>query len=172
MDVARKLGVGSSRIQQRLTILKLPATIQAMFDRGELPITAAPLLTKVESFDRQERLAQMVASRRLTVPKLEEMVDREIELVQTDKAVEKSRSKGREKRRAMGPVDIYTRADAIRDLESRNGRALTFADLLDALEDTCEKCGMGEHPMICNACPLPQLINNLVKVRGNEAREI
>lgn len=172
MDVARKLGIGSSRIQQRITILKLPAAIQEMFDQGELPITAAPLLTKIESIDRQERLAQMVASRRLTVPKLEEMVDREIERVETDKAVEKSRSNGKEKRRAMGPVEIYTRADAVRDLESKNGKALTFADLRCALEDTCEKCGMEEHPMICNGCPLPQLINNLVKRGGDEAHEI
>jgi hypothetical protein len=144
--------------------------VQRLFDSNELPITLAPLLTRIENIDRQERLANLVASRRLTVPRLKEMVDRIVEAEQTDAEVntERRRSgKAKKNEAPKRPVVVYTRANAVADLERRNGNALSYADLLKALEGVCENCGMSGFSDICAACPLPQFINNLV--RNNDA---
>ncbi|MCI0391910.1 MAG: ParB/RepB/Spo0J family partition protein [Acidobacteria bacterium] len=171
MDVARRLGVNGARIQSRMVILKLSLSVQRLFDGNELPITLAPLLTRIENIDRQERLANLVASRRLTVPKLKEMVDRIVEAEQTDAEVNKERRGSRKEKKNEAPkrqVVVYTRANAVADLERRNGSALSYADLLKALEGVCENCGMAGFPDICAACPLPQFISNLVR-KGNDA---
>jgi ParB family chromosome partitioning protein len=175
MDVARKLGINGARIQSRMVILKLSLSVQRLFDSNELPITLAPLLTRIENIDRQERLANLVASRRLTVPKLKEMVDRIVEAEQTDAEVNKERrrsGKGKKDEAPKRPVVVYTRANAVTDLESRNGSALSYANLLKALEGVCENCGMAGFSDICAACPLPQFINNLVRNETDAPHEI
>lgn len=174
MDVARKLGVNGARIQSRMVILKLSLSVQRLFDSNELPITLAPLLTRIENIDRQERLANLVASRRLTVPKLKEMVDRIVEAEQTDAEVNKERrrsGKGKKDEAPKRAAVVYTRANAVTDLERRNGNALSYADLLSALEGVCENCGMAGFPDICAACPLPQFINNLMRSENDASHE-
>jgi ParB family transcriptional regulator, chromosome partitioning protein len=175
MQVARKLGVNGARIQSRLIILKLPLSVQRLFDGNELPITLAPLLARITDIDRQERLANLVASRRLTVPKLKEMVDRIIDAEQTDSSVDKERRRrGIEKKERVTncPATVYTRANALADLTRRNGSALCFSDLLKAFDGVCHNCGMGNFADICAACPLPQFINNLVRNETDAPHEI
>lgn len=175
MNVARKLGINAARIQSRLVILKLPSSVQRLFDSNELPITLAPLLTRIADIDRQERLANLVASRRLTVPKLKEMVDRIVEAEQTDSTVDKERRRKRKEKSANAtdcPTVVYTRADALADLSARNGNALRFSDLLKAFDGVCQNCGMGNFADICAACPLPQFINNLVRNETDAPHEL
>jgi ParB family chromosome partitioning protein len=175
MNVARKLGINAARIQSRLVILKLPLSVQRLFDSNELPITLAPLLTRITDIDRQERLANLVASRRLTVPKLKEMVDRIVEAEQTDSTVDKERRRTRRETSANAtkcPAVVYTRADALADLAKRNGSALRFSDLLEAFDGVCQSCGMGNFADICAACPLPQFINNLVRIETDAPHEL
>ncbi|MGE0885434.1 MAG: ParB/RepB/Spo0J family partition protein [Blastocatellales bacterium] len=175
MDVARKLGLNAARIQSRMVILKLPLSVQRFFDGNELPITLAPLLTKIVDIDRQERLANLVASRRLTVPKLKEMVDRIVDAEQTDSTVDQERRRKRAERSA-GEVNcaftVYTRADALADLAKRNGSTLCFSDLLGAFDGVCQSCGMGNFADICAACPLPQFINNLMRNEPDAPQEV
>lgn len=162
-DVARRVGVSHGRVQQRMGILKLPEAVQRLFDGKDMPITAAPLLLKIHNPDRQERLAQMIATRRLAVPALKEMIDKEAEVAETDRAVEKSRAGGKTAGREPRTLtQVYTRSDAVSDLERRNGDTLKYSDVLQALHGVCDSCGMGAHAAICAACPLTQLINNLV----------
>jgi ParB family chromosome partitioning protein len=175
MDVARRLGINGARIQSRMVILKLSLSVQRLFDSNELPITLAPLLTRIENLDRQERLANLVASRRLTVPKLKEMVDRIVEAEQTDAEVNKERrrsGKAKKNEALKRSAVIYTRANAVADLESRNGSELSYADLLKALEGVCENCGMAGFSDICAACPLPQFINNLMRKENDAPHEV
>lgn len=169
-DVSRRVGVGRERIQQRLAILKLSAPAQSLFDGRDMPITAVPLLLRIENPDRQQRLAQMIASRRLPVPKLKEMVEKEAEARETSQAVDKSRDARPAGRGAQTPAQNYTRADAVTDLEKRNGDALKYSDVLAALNGVCGNCGMSNHTAICAACPLPQMISNLIK--ANATHEI
>jgi len=175
IDVARKLGINGARIQSRMVVLKLPLSVQRLFDSNELPITLAPLLIRIENIDRQERLANLVASRRLTVPKLKEMVDRIVEAEQTDAEVNKERrgsGKAKKPEAPKRPAVVYTRADAVADLEKRNGNSLCYFNLLKALEGVCENCGMAGFSDICAACPLPHFINNLVRNENNAPHEI
>jgi ParB family chromosome partitioning protein len=175
MDVARKLGLNAARIQSRMVILKLPLSVQRLFDGNELPITLAPLLTKITDIDRQERLANLVASRRLTVPKLKEMVDRIVDAEQTDSTVDKERRRKRTTESAGEincAITVYTRADALADLTKRNGSTLCFSDLLSAFDGVCQSCGMGNFADICAACPLPQFINNLVRKENDAPHEL
>jgi ParB family chromosome partitioning protein len=175
MNVARKLGINAARIQSRLVILKLPLSVQRLFDGNELPITLAALLTRITDIDRQERLANLVASRRLTIPKLKEMVDRIVDAEQTDSTVDKERRRKRTENSLNATncsAVIYTRANALADLEKRNGSALCFSDLLKAFDGVCQNCGMGNFADICAACPLPQFIGNLVKGEGHASHEL
>ena len=171
-DAARRLGVSGARIQSRLTILKLPASVQRLFDDGRLPVTLAPLLIRIESPDRQERLANLVALRRLTVPKLKGMVERIVDAERTEAAVDGSRRQPRRKRERQspsGPSVTYTRADALADLEKRRSCGLHYSDLLRAFDGVCQNCGLERFADTCAACPLPQFIGSLVKEDGNAA---
>ena len=166
--VARKLGLATGHIHARLVILRLSEKAQDLFDRNDLPLTAAPLLAKVTDVDRQERLAHLVASRRLTVPKLQEMIEDVVEAIQIDKQVDRSRSKPKPEKREETPAEaIYSKADAIADLKARNGDHLAFTDLVGAMDGICTKCGLGSHPAICAACPLPQLVRALIHGEKN-----
>lgn len=158
MEVVRKLGLNAARVQSRLVILRLPSEVQRMFDSHELPITLAPLLTRITDLDRQARLEQLVAARRLTVPKLKEMVERIAEAEATDATVEQGRHTRHKERpsSAKTAAAAYTRGNAIADLTRHNGGTLRFTDLLYALENICQHCGMGCFTDICAACPLPQ----------------
>lgn len=124
------------------------------------------MLTRITDIDRQERLANLVASRRLTVPRLKEMVDQIVDAEQTDSTVDKERRRKRTEKSGSAAnclTVVYTRADALADLAGRNGSALRFSDLLIAFEGVCQNCGMGSFADICAACPLPQFIGNLVR---------
>lgn len=167
-DAARRVGVGKERIQQRLAILKLSTPTQHLFGGKDMPITAVPLLLRIEDPDRQQRLAQMIASRRLSVPKLKDMVEREAEARETSQAVDRSRSGKSACGAAQTPARDHTRADAVADLERRNGDALKYSDVLAALNGVCGNCGMSDHAAICAACPLPQMIGNLVKANATQ----
>ena len=169
-DVARRVGIDRNRVQQRLIILKLAVPVQTLFDQNELPIAAAPLLVKVESHDQQVRLARMIATRRLTVPKLEKMIDNEAERSGAGNA--SNSSSGNPRRQPRKPAEIYTRADAIHDLESRRGTTVAFVNLLEILESVCKRCGLKDHPEICHACPLPEFIHGLVKQVSHETHAL
>lgn len=168
-EIARKLGVGTSRISNNLRILNLGEPVQQMFNSFEMPVTAVAALLKVTNLDRQERLAVMIASRRISVPKLKQMAEELAETEQTDASVEKAR-RSETKKRALPARVVYTRADAVADLELRNGSALTFTDVRVALERVCDQCGMKNMPDICGGCPLPQFLSNLMKGDGNASQ--
>lgn len=165
-DVARRVGVDKARVIARMGILKLPEAVQGLFDGRDMPITAVSLLLKVEHPDRQERLALMISSRKLAVPKLKEMLDKEAEAKETDQAVEKSRKKKSLPGEAQRVTPAYSRVDAVADLERLNGAALKYSDVLEALNGVCDNCGLGAHKEICAACPLPQMVNNLAKANA------
>lgn len=161
-DLARRIGCAAARIQQRLKILELTQPVQLMFNSYDLPVTAAPLLLQIDKPERQERLAQMVASRRLTILKFKEMVEKMERAGETRKPGDGRSSAAKAAKKAA----LYTRKDAVRDLEAQIGTILTYADLLTALKTVCKKCGLENHPETCNACPLPELIGNLVRGGG------
>lgn len=164
-DVARKIGVSSARISQRLQILKLPASVQSLYSTGELPITLAPVLMKISSIDRQKQLAQMVASRKIAVGKVEQIAARE-QKVRAGKKESPPTASGRPKKTEaqISPTPtIFTRADALAALSGLNGAKTTFKDVRLAFDAACTFCGMAEHPEVCAACFVPHVIKILVQ---------
>lgn len=168
-DIRRKTGVGQARIQTVIQLLKLSSAVQEMFGSNQMPITAVPELLKVDNLDRQERLAGLVMSRRLSVPRLAEMVASLRDTDATASQAEKSRPKP--VKRPLPVIAAYTRADAVADLEKRNGATLSYADVLKSLEGVCGTCGMKNMPAICTACPLPQFLGNLMKERADASHQ-
>lgn len=167
-DIARRLGTNQARVHSRHIILKLAPAVQQMFDRNELPTTLAPLLHKVKFHERQERLAGLVATRRLTVPRLKAMVD-EMARAEQEKP---ARPKGAATKPAAPPAPppkvvrpAYSRADALADLKRQADRVWSLDNLVDALEGVCAGCGMAGFPAICGACPLPQYVRNLTEAK-------
>lgn len=164
-DIARKLGIAQATVGHVLQIMKLSKPVQRLYEKQELPLTAAPLLVKIESSDRQQTLAGMVASRKLPIGKLEEMVHKEVAGAGAKKAT--IVAKRLATRQTSAPVEIYTRLDAEQELAAQPDISLTRGDLLQAFQGQCDRCGMKNHPEICNACPLPQFIKAVV--RGHAA---
>ncbi len=75
-EIARQIGTNHSRISRSVALLDLEPDVQAMFDRGELPVLLVTVLAKVKDLVAQKRLALASARRHMTVPQLEEIVKR------------------------------------------------------------------------------------------------
>lgn len=160
-DIIRNTGIGQARLQATLQILRLGQAAQEMFGCNQLPITAVAHLAKVENLDQQARLAAMVAERRLPVQKLEQIVGKMLD--GTEDGKQKIKKMPKTVPSSNQPAKRYGRADAIADLTERADRQLSHQQLLDALNDVCHSCGMDGYPNICQACPLPQFFNNLMR---------
>lgn len=159
-DITRKIGYSSSTVAQRLNILELPPSVQALYSSLEMPVQAAPLLLRVKSKERQLRLAQQMEARQISIPKLKAIVNE----LEAEKGKANSAPVKKEKKQAEPP---YTREDALKDLEFKNDASLTYKRLMKAFEASCHKCGLKYHPEICINCPLPQLVNRLVNGEGD-----
>ncbi len=165
-DIARNTGVNQARVQTSLQILKLTEAVQVLFVDFQMPTTAVSPLARIADPERQARLANLILKRTLTVPKQEKMV---AEMEQKgDNSVNPGKPKQTRQRRELPVKEGYGRVEAVRDLEERNGQSLKFSDVLSALDNVCHKCGMGDMPTICSACPLPQFLHNLTRETVNE----
>jgi ParB family chromosome partitioning protein len=156
-DVARRLGLQHARVFLRLAILKLAPEVQNLFDRAELPITAAVPLGKVGDWGMQRRLAIMSARRSLKVPQLEALVARHLE-----EFTQAARAPKPDPEPDPARTLRDTRADVIARLEKDAERAVSFAQIGRLLADTCCACGMETMPAVCDACPLSQFVGKLL----------
>lgn len=164
-DIARKIGMGQAVVSQRLQILQLPHPVQLLYKGAEMPVVAAPLLMRIRSRDRQLHVARRVCSRELSIPKLKALVE-DIEAVE-------GRAKREPVKKESKPMEIvYTREDALNDLEYKNGAVLTYHQLRGAFEASCNKCGLRYHPEICAGCPLPQLVDRLINHPDEEIQTL
>ncbi len=168
-DICRQVGISGPRVQNRLAILRLPATVQQLFDRGEIPLHAAGLLARVVDPHQQARFGQLIARRRLTVDKLKEIVNGEGIRVLPKGNPGPARAAAvpeEEDEEACDPSTQPGRTEAISTLEAHAKRALTFKDILDVFDPVCGLCGdCGMHSLedICRECPLPRLVRRLAE---------
>lgn len=167
-DVVRQVGVSIGRVRSRLALLRLEPAVQDMFDRGELPLQAAPVLARVIEPHQQGRLALMVARRRMTLEALQEVVDRGegIRIAPKGsfpKLARRAEPEPEDEEEGSGGPKI-ARSEALAILDARPGQALTFEDLraqFDSVCGICGDCGMSSLEDICRECPLPQLAKRL-----------
>lgn len=161
-EIARKVGVTSSRVQSRLVLLSLDPEVQGLFDAGELPITLAPLLARVSNVDQQRRLARVAALRRLTVSQLGDVVERSLGVQKT----QAPRPKGEQRQAYRSTSPSVGRAEAIDLLQREPERSVTYADIGKLFDDVCGicgVCGMSRVEIVCRECPLPKFVARLVE---------
>jgi ParB family chromosome partitioning protein len=65
-QVADRLGFSKATVSRLLSLLDLPEPIRGRVDSGEIPLSAASALARIEDGERREALASQVASGRLT----------------------------------------------------------------------------------------------------------
>ncbi len=107
-DIAERLGVNRTTVTNVLRLLRLPSSIQGMIEKGELSYGHARALLGIDSADVQEKLAQLILKRGLSVRQLESMVAQRLEAAAPGNSKEPS------------PIDPNTRA-AILELERALG---------------------------------------------------
>lgn len=169
-DTARNLGVNSIRVSQRLAILELPVEVQHWCASGDVPLSAVPELVRLEDEADQRRVAGLLASGALSVPKLKKYV--------ADPAV-RTRPQGQVRVRGLANRRNYERVPAdtpkgpVRDrlveaLRARSGEQVSLADLVKHFNFVSCACGMAatekSQETMCAACPLAMFVNRLVGV--------
>lgn len=159
-EVARAVGVTTARVKMRLVLLNLDEVVQMMVHRGDLPLTVAPILNRIGDPDRQRRVATMAATRKLSVPELERIVD--------GGRVPSSAPKPTVKPKPILEVDDPDyqgdgREALLKRLQSPAiGFAVSAPELEASFREVCCACGMQDLPDLCAACPMVQLVDVLL----------
>ena len=73
-EIATRIGVDRSTVSNTLRLLRLPEQIREMVAKGEVSAGHARALLGLESTDRQNELARLIAKRGLSVRQVERMV--------------------------------------------------------------------------------------------------
>ncbi len=164
-EIARRLGITHSRVQQSLTILKLDPQVQAIFDQTDLPAGAAPVLLKVADPQMQRRLATMAAGRRITIERLRELVQRGQGVLAGEERpkVAAAEEAAPAPVKLAGPVGRRQAMDLLTQLDGRSITPRQMAALFDDVCGVCGDCGMASLETVCAECPLPQFVARLAK---------
>jgi ParB/RepB/Spo0J family partition protein len=157
MDIARRVGVTSAYVKERLVILRLAPAVQALYGRNALPITLVRVLLEVEDEARQVRVAHLAAERGLPVPQIEALVRRGKALQETGRREKAAAAPAPEPRR-LGP----DREQAVALLVKNPTQHVSFTRLFGVMDAVCCACGTHEvTPQMCRECPLPKFITLL-----------
>ena len=112
-QMAQRTGKDRSSVTNLLRLLKLPPSVQAMLEKGQLSFGHAKVLMRLESPEAVETLAQRIAKQPLSVRQTERAVSN---LVRSRRAVEAARilypgleETGQELQRALGVSVTITR---------------------------------------------------------------
>lgn len=168
MDIARRVGVTSAYVKERLTILRLTPAVQALYGRDALPVTLVRVLLEVGDEARQLRLATLAAERGLPVPQIEALVRRGQELQRAGRRRVKEVPVPAAEARPAGPDRERAAALLARD----PSREVTFARVFGVMDAVCCACGTHEvTPEMCRECPLPKFVT-LLALRPAEVRAL
>lgn len=157
MDIARRVGVTSAYVKERLVILRLAPAVQALYGRNALPVTLVRVLLEVEDEARQLRLATLAAERGLPVLQIEALVRRGQQLQESGQRQNAATAPPPEPRR-LGP----DRERAVALLVKNPAQKVSFTRLFGVMDAVCCACGTHEvTPQMCRECPLPRFITLL-----------
>ena len=157
MHIARRVGVTSAYVKDRLVILRLAPAVQALYGRNALPVTLVRVLLAVEDEARQVRIAQLAAERGLPVPQIEALVRRGHQ-VQERGQRQKAAAVPPPEPRQLGP----DREQAVALLVKHPAQQVSFTRLFGVMDAVCCACGTHEvTPQLCRECPLPKFITLL-----------
>jgi len=158
-EIARRCGVISIRVSDRIAIANFPADIGDLFAKLELPIGAARPLAKIEDEDALRRIAGMIVTRRLALPAIEKLVKEVV--------VPRKPHRNYEKKHSERPKGII-RDELVDRLTELQAFSVTYSDLVRELDYVCCACGMNGteagRTTLCSACPLAAFLNRFAKL--------
>lgn len=160
-EIARRCGVQSNIVGDRLLILRLDPQVQDYFARRELPVTLVRPLSKVADAAAQRRLAARAATRQMTVAQLEEVVRRGV-----GRKPEPSRPDDAAQPLRPPPPRWPSRREAVELLRRTPGQTVAFRDLervFDAQCGICKQCGLADLEAACRECPGPAMVARLAR---------
>jgi ParB family transcriptional regulator, chromosome partitioning protein len=158
-DIARGLGIHRERVARRLELLQLAPEVSAMFDRYELALTLGRHLLRIQDWPTQRRLATFAARRGLKVASVVALVERSLGAAPVSAPSPRAPESS-----PPALLDGAARAEVLAALEADHECTVTFGRLARLARKVCDACGMDGAPAICRACPLPQLLAELVRV--------
>ncbi len=91
-ELAKRLGKSRSHITNMLGILSLPMSIQKMIEDKDLSMAHARIISKLESKEQQESLANKVVKEGISVHELENLTSSQKEFVRKHKVTKKTSS--------------------------------------------------------------------------------
>ncbi len=180
--LARSQDLPPNQVSQSLAILKLEPEVQALYHANELPLSVAPLLSRVATADKQISYAGLIARRQLNVTDFRKAVEKDLAPLPPDSPPRAGEPPGppqpslRAKPKPhFGPVNKRsvpnvtsgirehpTRAEAVAALSRNLSTKVSMIAVKNVLESVCCACGMTERSDVCRSCPLPRLILGLV----------
>lgn len=131
-QVARELHYPQSTLVKILELLELPEAVQDRVERGELPVTTAYELRKIEDPAEQVTIAERIAAEDLTREEAGEIIRRS-----SSRSASRGKAKGRGARaRKVTRRTFRTPAGRV---TVENGRGLDAAMVLAAVEDVANQ---------------------------------
>lgn len=162
-EIARLAGVNTVRVGERLKILGLPEDVQALF-REALPVSAANWLARIEDPDKCRKVAQLVVSRRLSVPALESFVKKGADFGELRKGGRPPKAK----KEPGPPAEPVLRRQVMAAMKGDSGRSITVGELAREMAGVCCGCGLGDSEegerTMCRQCPMIELMNRFMRV--------
>ena len=160
-ELSRRIGVPVQRVDRRLELLGLVEEVQRLFHRRELPVALARPLLSIEEPRAQRRMASIAMRRVMTAEQLDKVIRK-----RSGEERAKPGAYNRPAQTSAPPPPAaarrpLTRSEAGAMLDV--GGVASFAAVRRALDATCDACDERNYPEICRACPLPQLVPNLLR---------
>jgi len=179
------------QVSARLSILKLEPEVQALYAANEMPLSVAPLLSRVATREKQISYAGLIARHQITIAEFKKAVEKDLaeqpppsaptlgEGIEEVSKVAQKRDLGQPPsgqgrlvsgaksgphtgpRLASGDPGRPTRAEAVASVNKALGKKVSMIALRRVLEATCCSCGMSGQAEVCRTCPLPQFIMGL-----------
>lgn len=169
MDIARNLGLQTSRIAERLMLLEMDPAVAKMFDDLELPVSAIRSIAKATDPAVQLEVAGLVARRQLRVKDIPEHLEKLANPVERPPAPPRS-VKSQVKAIVKASDRETPREEALAALAEHPKRLMTFRAITDVLDATCCACGLANTGNVCAQCPLPRFVKAIVKESENVRR--
>jgi ParB family chromosome partitioning protein len=176
-DLARRLSIAPATISQRLDILKLEPEVQRLYSEEELPLQAAPFLSRIGNAEAQVRLGGLLARRQVTFGEFKKLVleEKSTALKPEKKRLEDvtaadipsprpvtDRKKQSSENLTAGVRAALTRAEAMANLHKALSKTISLVSFKTIIDTTCCSCGMEGNAAVCLTCPLPRIIQGVV----------
>jgi len=163
LRIARLSGHCGPHISNRLKLLTLPQSVQALVASGELLIGCGLVLAEeLEDRDLQERAAQILAKYNAGIPTAKRLCRRLLEM-----GVETDAPPAHATRKASTLSEAVRATCAACQMGGVQRVTITWEELEETGKRMCALCETRNVASVCQMCPLPQMLA-MLRDRGRE----